>query len=104
MRTRHWAAVLAALPVSISAALAQDASALRASGLAAICAQCHGTNGRTQGDTVPGLAGRNREQIASLLREFREGKRPATVMHQISKGLTDQQVDTLAAYFAAVKN
>lgn len=104
MRTRHWAACLAAVPLSISAALAQDAAALRARSLAATCANCHGTDGRAQGGTVPGLAGRDSGLIASMMREFRDGKRPATVMHQLAKGYTDQQIDTLAAYFAAVKN
>jgi len=88
----------------ISAALAQDATALRTRGLAATCANCHGTDGRTQGETVPTLAGRDRELIASRLREFRDGKRPATVMHQLAKGYTEEQIDTLAAYFAALKN
>ena len=104
MRTRHWAACLAAVPLLISAALAQDAAALRARSLAATCANCHGTDGRAQGGTVPGLAGRDSALIASMMREFRDGKRPATVMHQLAKGYTDQQIDTLAAYFAAVKN
>jgi cytochrome c553 len=104
MRTRYWAACLAAVPLSISAALAQDAAALRARSLAATCANCHGTDGRAQGGTVPGLAGRDSGLIASMMREFRDGKRPATVMHQLAKGYTDQQIDTLAAYFAAVKN
>jgi len=51
----------------------------------------------------PGLAGRDRGQIASALRAFRDGKRPATVMTQLAKGFTEQQIDTLAAYFAAAK-
>ena len=104
MRTRYWAACLAAVPLSISAALAQDAAALRARSLAATCANCHGTDGRAQGGTVPGLAGRDRGVTASMMREFRDGKRPATVMHQLAKGFTDEQIDNLAAYFAAVKN
>jgi cytochrome c553 len=104
MRAPYWAACLAAVSLSISAALAQDAAALRARSLAATCANCHGTDGRAQGGTVPGLAGRDSGLIASMMREFRDGKRPATVMHQLAKGYTDQQIDTLAAYFAAVKN
>jgi cytochrome c553 len=29
--------------------------------------------------------------------------KPATVMHQISKGYTDPQIEQIAAYFAAQK-
>jgi len=103
MRTLFWAACIVALALPISAALAQDAAALRARSLAATCAQCHGTEGRTQGEVLAGLAGRDRGQIASALRAFRDGKRPATVMTQLAKGFTEQQIDTLAAYFAAAK-
>ena len=103
MRTRYRVACLAVLPLWISAALAQDAASLRARSLAATCANCHGTDGRTQGSVVPSLAGRERGQLASLLREFRDGKRPATVMHQLAKGFTEEQIDSLAAYFAAAK-
>ena len=31
---------------------------------------------------------------------FRDGKRPATIMHQIAKGYTDQQFEQLADFFA----
>jgi sulfide dehydrogenase cytochrome subunit len=34
---------------------------------------------------------------------FKTGTRPATVMHQISKGFNDAQVESLASYFAAQK-
>ena len=35
------------------------------------------------------------------LTEFRSGVRPATVMHQISKGYTDPQIQLIAEYFSA---
>jgi cytochrome c553 len=35
------------------------------------------------------------------MRAFRDGKRPATVMHQIAKGYTDTQIDAIAAWYAA---
>jgi len=34
---------------------------------------------------------------------FKNGSRPATVMHQLAKGYTDAQVETLATYFASLK-
>ena len=37
------------------------------------------------------------------MRAFRDGKRPATVMHQLAKGYSDAQIDALAGYFAAQK-
>jgi cytochrome c553 len=70
--------------------------------LAAACASCHGTNGVSRAD-IPGLAGRDPAEIARLMQDFRSGKRSATVMHQIARGYGDDQVEAIAAYFAAQK-
>jgi cytochrome c553 len=67
--------------------------------LAANCAMCHGTGGRpAPGSSVPGLAGRH--DIADAMRMFKDGKREATIMHQIAKGYGDAEIAALAAYFA----
>jgi cytochrome c553 len=79
---------------------AQDTSSRN---LTAACAICHGTDGRAVTRDVVALAGRPREDLAAQLRAFRDGQRPATVMHQIAKGYTDQQIDAMAAWFAAQK-
>lgn len=42
-------------------------------------------------------------KMVESLREFKDGKRQATVMHQLAKGLSDEQIKTLADYFAAQK-
>jgi cytochrome subunit of sulfide dehydrogenase len=70
--------------------------------LAATCFTCHGTDGRSVGGVPPALAGRDRAELAQQLKDFKAGKRPATIMHQHAKGYTDAQIDQLAAYFAAV--
>jgi len=99
----RWIAVAAAglLP---GLAAAQDAQALYVASLAATCANCHGTQGRAaDGSSVPGLAGMPREYMATQLRAFKSGGRPATIMHQLSKGYSDAQIEQLATYFAAQK-
>jgi len=81
---------------------AQD-NPIAARDLAATCATCHGTNGSALAVTggAPTLAGESSETISRRLREFRDGKRPSTVMHQIAMGYNDRQIDAMAAYFAA---
>jgi cytochrome c553 len=81
-------------------ALAQDKSARN---LAASCAICHGTDGRAVTKDVVPLAGLAREHIVTQMRAFRDGQRPATVMHQIAKGYSDAEIDAIAAWFAAQK-
>jgi cytochrome c553 len=91
----------AALALAPLAATAQDAAGRN---LAAGCAICHGTQGMpVAGAPVVPLAGLPRDHIATQMRAFRDGKRPATVMHQIAKGYTDAQIDAMAAWFAAQK-
>ena len=90
--------LLAALAAS-SATWAQDSGGRN---LAAGCAICHGTQGKpAAGAPLIPLAGLPRDHIASQMRAFRDGQRPATVMHQIAKGYNDVQIDAIAAWFAA---
>ena len=57
---------------------------------------------RGESPLIP-LAGLPKDHIATQMRAFRDGKRPATVMHQIAKGYSDPQIDALAAWFSAQK-
>jgi sulfide dehydrogenase cytochrome subunit len=92
------------LAVALGAAAASVHSQESARNLAAGCAICHGTQGHAlPGAPVIPLAGLPREHIATQMRAFRDGTRPATVMHQIAKGYTDAQIDAMAAWFAAQK-
>jgi cytochrome c553 len=84
------------------AALGVHAEDKAARSLAATCTGCHGTNGVSAGG-IPTLAGVEAARIAGLMREFRDGTRSATVMHQHTKGYTDEQIDAVAAWFAAQK-
>ena len=80
---------------------AQDDAVARS--LAATCANCHGTDGRSATREVPALAGQPKEFLVSQMKAFQEGKRPATVMQQIAKGYTDAQLELLAGYLSAQK-
>ena len=99
----HFAAALL-LGATASATMAQGAQALHARALAATCANCHGTDGRTvDGSAIPSLVGMPKSYMLTQIKAFKDGSRPATVMHQLSKGYTDQQIDSIADYFAAIK-
>lgn len=90
--------------LAAGAAMAQDKEALYLKGLAASCAQCHGTQGRAhEGAALPSLAGQPKVALLSSLQAFKAGTRPATVMHQLAKGYSDAQIEALATYFAAQK-
>jgi len=97
------AATLASGAVFALSALAQGTDPNLGRNLAAACANCHGTNGVSQ-QGMPNLAGQQRGYLAQQMQDFRAGKRPATIMHQIAKGYSDEQIDALAAYFSAQKS
>lgn len=97
MRPMVISMVLGALGVA-PAALAQAPNAAR--DIAATCANCHGSNGVSRG-VVPSLAGQPKADVAAKMLEFKQNKRPGTIMPQIAKGFTDEQIDAVAAWFAS---
>ena len=68
--------------------------------LAATCANCHGTNGNARGNMKP-LAGVSANLIVAMVADYKSGELPATIMHQIAKVYTDEQIKLVAAFFAA---
>jgi cytochrome c553 len=70
--------------------------------LAGNCANCHGTSGQSAG-TMPDLAGLAPAYFVDQMRRFRDGTRAATVMHQLAKGYSDEEIARLAAHFARQK-
>lgn len=102
IKIRLVAALL--LGVTGNVSWAQTSAALHMRGLAATCANCHGTDGRTvNGSAIPSLVGMPKNYMLIQMKAFKDGTRPATVMHQLSKGFTDEQIDSIAGYFAAIK-
>jgi cytochrome subunit of sulfide dehydrogenase len=91
---KAWLLLLLCAP-----ALAQDLNIARS--LAATCANCHGTNGKPRGPVMPPLAGMKAELMLELLADYRSGRQPGTVMPQIVKGYTEEQLRLIATYFAA---
>ena len=64
--------------------------------LANPCAGCHGTDGKSKG-AMPTINGKSKSFIAKALRDFRDGKKPSTLMQRIAKGYSDAQIDALAS-------
>jgi cytochrome c553 len=93
---------LAIVLLSAGAANANDQQELYTKSLAATCANCHGTNGKSIRDgALPSLAGMKSDELIAQMQAFKSGARAATIMHQIAKGFSEQQITALAAYFAS---
>jgi sulfide dehydrogenase cytochrome subunit len=103
MKSNRIALALAALALALPAAVqAQAPDALHVRSWAAACANCHGTNGNAQPGMIV-LAGMSQGDMVQKMLDFKNGQRPATIMHQISKGYSDEQIAAIAGYFAAQK-
>jgi len=82
---------------------AQESEKLHQRANAAMCANCHGSEGRTvEKSAVPPLAGLPRDYLIQQMQAYKDGSRKATVMHQISKGLSDAQIASMADYFSTL--
>lgn len=98
------AACLLLLP-AFGSAVAGDAAAGKAK--FAVCAGCHGPTGA--GNEVlkyPKLVGLEESYVAQQLRDFKSGKRNtqmAATMKAMTAGLTEADMDNLAAYVATLK-
>ena len=78
-----------------------NAQSLQVKQWAASCSACHGTDGYSQGGTAS-LAGQRKDELIKKMNEYKTGKRTASIMHQLSKGYTDQQIEEISAYFASL--
>lgn len=96
---------LATLTLLTGSLFAQAADPDRARNLAATCANCHGTDGRpVSGSGIDPLAGIDQRLSLQKLAHFKSGRRPGTIMPQIAKGYTDEELELIAAHFAAQKH
>lgn len=95
------AAALAAAVIVSGPAAAQNAQ--RGAELSAqSCVSCHGPDGRSQQPGIPSLAGQPAEFITMQMILFREGLRTAPPMNDFARGLSDGDIEDLAAHFAAL--
>lgn len=69
--------------------------------LAASCANCHGTDGRSTG-VIPSLAGRPESVLRAQLRAYKSDTPPpaTTIMNRLAKGYNEADLDALARHFS----
>jgi cytochrome c553 len=93
--------LLLSLSLPVQAQTAGNAEA--AKGKVSMCIGCHGISMyRTafpQVYSVPMIAGQSPEYIVKALQEYRAGERSHPTMQGIAKGLSDQDMADVAAYY-----
>ncbi len=109
MHARAYPLPLAALLLVCGGAGAQETGKIQETGeilrgevLASTCFSCHGTDGKSAG-SIPSINGIPADSLRRTLQEFRDGRRPATVMDRHAKAYSDEEIASMADYLSRVK-
>lgn len=100
MKIWALAATLAFAWLANPASAAGDPAAGQAK--AAVCAACHGADGKSIMPSYPNLAGQHADYIAKQLTDYRDGNRVNALMSGQATSLSDEDIQDLSAYFAAM--
>ena len=68
---------------------------------AADCASCHGETGIASNPAWPNIAGQGAGYLVSVLKAFRAGLRKDPMMAGVTRALSDADIASLAAFYAA---
>ena len=85
----------------VSPSFAADPAAGKAK--AATCTACHGSAGISSNPEWPNLAGQKSAYVVEQLKEFKTGARKSALMAPQAKGLSNDEIANLAAYFSSLK-
>ncbi|MDP5033141.1 MAG: cytochrome c [Paraglaciecola sp.] len=66
------------------------------------CNACHGSKGVSMIPMYPNLAGQKAQYLVLQLKAFRDGERKNMLMSPMVSGLTDTDIENLAAYYASL--
>ena len=70
---------------------------------AAACRVCHGMDGKSVRPDAPNIGGQLESYLRQQLLDYRSGKRQHPVMSVVAEGLSDADIDNLAAYYAGIR-
>lgn len=67
-----------------------------------MCAACHGAEGISTNDIWPNLAGQKFAYLVKQMKDFRDGNRKDPMMSPMAAGLTDEDINNLAAFYSGL--
>jgi len=93
------AAMAAAL--GISSAAQAEGSVAAGQAKSVVCAACHGADGNSVNPEWPSLAGQHASYTAEQLAAFKSGQRQNALMSPMAMGLSEEDMQDLAAFYEA---
>ena len=85
----------------VSALNAEKQATLPGKATAAKCTACHGADGMSTNRSWPNLIGQSKVYLVNALKAYKGGARKNGMMAGIAKGLSDAEIENVAAYYAA---
>ncbi|MEI6897125.1 MAG: c-type cytochrome [Psychromonas sp.] len=67
----------------------------------ATCVVCHSADGNAQLNIYPKIAGQHKSYIEKQLKQFKNGERSDPLMSSMAVGLSQQDMEDLAAYYSS---
>jgi len=93
--------LIATLSTGLFFSVTAQAAPLEAPAKATTCVGCHGADGNSMVPNFPKLAGQHASYLEKSLKDYRDGFRKNATMAAFAKGLTDQEIKDLAAFYAS---
>lgn len=101
MKLQRFALSMLVGGLALSAPVFGDGSVQEGQTKATACVACHGVNGNSANPEWPVLAGQNGPYVIKQLKAFKAGDRTNPLMTPMAQPLSDDDMEDLAAYFAA---
>lgn len=104
IHTRYLRAAICGVALGLLALLTGSAyagDAGRGEEKSVTCAACHGADGNSINPEWPSIAGQNENYLIRSIKSFKDGTRDNVLMTPQANMLSDQDIEDLAAYFAA---
>lgn len=89
----------------IAGAAAAEAAGDRVAGKKVMlkCQVCHGKDGLAKLAEAPNIAGQKESYLVRTLTAFKSGERKNEQMTVVIKGLSDEDIANVAAYYSSIK-
>ena len=102
MMNRRFPLLVCAIATLAFSAATQAANLAAGKAKAAeVCTACHGADGNSASPDFPKLAGQHRDYLEKALRDYKSGARKNPIMQGFAAPLTKDDMENLAAYYAA---
>jgi cytochrome c553 len=100
---RLVATIVFCLGLILNGSVYADVAAGQSTYSARGCIGCHGAGGKSTVPTYPSLQGKDADFMLKNLTDFRSGARANPTMNAMAAGLSDADINDLAAYIDSLK-